>query len=194
MSTLEIKNPLKSKLTVTESVDQIDWDRMASDLAEDGSAVTQRLLTPEECEGLTALYAQPDHFRSRVVMARYAFGKGEYQYFRYPLPNMIAELRTALYRHIAPIANGWNERMRIKTIYPMEHAKYLDLCHDAGQKRPTPLLLQYGDGDYCCMHQDLYGDLAFSDAGRDPAGRTWTRLYLRRVSAGREKPKRPVSG
>jgi uncharacterized protein len=194
MSTLEIKNPLKSKLTVTESVDQIDWDRMASDLAEDGSAVTQRLLTPEECEGLTALYAQPDHFRSRVVMARYAFGKGEYQYFRYPLPNMIAELRTALYRHIAPIANGWNERMRIKTIYPMEHAKYLDLCHDAGQKRPTPLLLQYGDGDYCCMHQDLYGDLAFSDAGRDPAGRTWTRLYWRRVSAGREKPKRPVSG
>jgi uncharacterized protein len=111
-------------------------------------------------------------------MARYAFGKGEYQYFRYPLPSMVAELRSALYSHIAPIANDWNGRMRINTVYPTEHAEYLELCHSTGQRRPTPLLLQYGDGDYCCMHQDLYGDLVFpmqvvillAEPGRDFTG------------------------
>ena len=178
MCTLEIKNTLNSGLTLTERVDQINWDQMTRDLAEDGSAVAQRLLTPGECDELTALYANPDRFRSRVVMARYAFGKGEYQYFRYPLPSMVAELRSALYRHIAPIANDWNGRMRINTVYPTEHAEYVELCHSAGQGRPTPLLLQYGDGDYCCMHQDLYGDLVFpmqvvillAEPGRDFTG------------------------
>lgn len=161
MPTLQAEKPLKTKLTPTERVDRIDWDRMAKDLAEGGSAVARKLLTPDECEALAAMYSKNGIFRSRVVMARYAFGKGEYQYFSYPLPDLVGELRTALYRHLAPIANGWNERMRISTYYPSEHAAYLDLCHRAGQKRPTPLLLQYGDGDYCCMHQDLYGDLAF---------------------------------
>ncbi|MGX5721676.1 2OG-Fe(II) oxygenase [Shinella zoogloeoides] len=148
-------------LSPAERVDRVDWDRMAKDLAGGGSAVARQLLTPEECEALTALYPQNDLFRSRVVMARYAFGKGEYQYFSYPLPDLVGELRTAFYRRLAPIANGWNQRMRIDTSYPAEHADYLDLCHRAGQKRPTPLLLEYGAGDYCCMHQDLYGDLAF---------------------------------
>jgi hypothetical protein len=178
MSILEIENSPHSKLTPAERVERIDWNRMARDLAENGSAVAQHLLTPAECRELASLYAQPDRFRSRVVMARYAFGKGEYQYFRYPLPAMVAELRTALYRYIAPIANDWNARMRINTVYPSEHAKYLALCHGAGQRRPTPLLLQYGDGDYCCMHQDLYGDLAFpmqvvillAEPGRDFTG------------------------
>jgi len=161
MPALLAEKPSATNLTPTVRVDQIDWDRMAKDLADGGSAVARQLLTPAECEALTGLYAQKDIFRSRVVMARYAFGKGEYQYFSYPLPDLVGELRTALYRHLAPIANGWNERMRINTYYPSEHAQYLDLCHRAGQQRPTPLLLEYGAGDYCCMHQDLYGDLAF---------------------------------
>jgi hypothetical protein len=161
MSALQAVRLLEPKLTPAERVNQIDWDRMAKDLADGGTAVARQLLTPQECDALTSLYAQNGIFRSRIVMARYAFGKGEYQYFSYPLPDLVGELRTALYRHLAPIANGWNERMRINTQYPSEHADYLDICHRAGQKRPTPLLLQYGAGDYCCMHQDLYGDLAF---------------------------------
>lgn len=152
---------LTRKQTATDRIDQIDWNRMAADLAGNGSAVASQLLTPDECAELRSLYAESNRFRSRVVMARYAFGKGEYQYFSYPLPNMVGELRTAMYRYLAPIANDWNQRMRISTRYPAKHADYLDLCHRAGQIRPTPLLLQYGEGDYCCMHQDLYGELAF---------------------------------
>lgn len=178
MPTLEADHALLPQLPPAVRVNQIDWGRMASDLAEDGSAVARSLLTREECEQLTVLYPQSERFRSRVVMARYAFGKGEYQYFSYPLPDIVAELRTSLYRRLAPIANDWNARMRISTRYPTEHADYLELCHRAGQKRPTPLLLQYGDGDYCCMHQDLYGDLAFpmqvvvllAEPGRDFTG------------------------
>lgn len=161
MPSLEVERPQIEMLSPTERVDQIDWDRMAKDLADSGSAVAQQLLTPEECDALTTLYSQSSIFRSRVVMARYAFGRGEYQYFGYPLPDLVSELRTALYRHLAPIANGWNQRMRISTFYPSEHADYLNICHRGGQRRPTPLLLQYGAGDYCCMHQDIYGDLAF---------------------------------
>lgn len=169
---------LATGLAPAERVHKIDWNRMASDLAEDGSAVASRLLTPEECAGLIALYNEGEHFRSRVVMARYAFGSGEYQYFNYPLPSLVAELRTALYPHLAPIANEWSERMRLATRYPAEHADYLTLCHRAGQKQPTPLLLQYSDGEYCCMHQDLYGELAFpiqvvillAEPGRDFTG------------------------
>lgn len=161
MPTLAVENSPASILTVAQRIDQINWDRIAKDLADGGSAVAQQLLTREECKALTNLYPEHGIFRSRVVMARYAFGKGEYQYFSYPLPSLVGELRTALYRHLAPIANDWNMRMRINTTYPFEHAEYLDLCHRAGQRRPTPLLLEYGAGDYCCMHQDLYGDLAF---------------------------------
>lgn len=148
-------------LTPAQRVNRIDWEQMAKDLADDGSAVARKLLTQEECEALTNLYPKHCIFRSRVVMARYAFGKGEYQYFSYPLPSLVGELRTAFYRHLAPIANDWNMRMRINTVYPTEHADYVDVCYRAGQRRPTPLLLEYGAGDYCCMHQDLYGDLAF---------------------------------
>lgn len=161
MPLLEATRPLTIGLTPSERVANVDWNQMADDLADHGSAVARRLLTQDECDQIAAFYPESQRFRSRVVMARYAFGKGEYQYFSYPLPVPIAELRTALYRRLAPIANDWNKRMRIDTRYPTEHADYLDLCHRAGQKRPTPLLLQYGDGDYCCMHQDLYGELAF---------------------------------
>ena len=161
MSAAQVERRLAGNNSLTERVDRIDWGRMATDLAESGVAVAGQLLSAQECEELTALYARPEGFRSRVVMARYAFGKGEYRYFSYPLPKAVSELRSALYRHLAPIANGWNERMRIEARFPAEHAHYLNICHCAGQKRPTPLLLQYGEGDYCCMHQDLYGDLVF---------------------------------
>lgn len=178
MPALEVEQSQRSKPTPAERVGRIDWSRMARDLAEDGSAVAQHLLTQAECEGLTALYRENERFRSRVVMERYAFGRGEYQYFSYPLPDVIAELRAALYERLAPIANDWNERMRSGSRYPADHADYLELCHDAGQKRPTPLMLQYSAGDYCCMHQDLYGDLVFpmqvvillAEPGRDFTG------------------------
>ena len=138
----------------------------------------EKLLSPEECATIAALYADENHFRSHVVMARHGFGKGEYRYFSYPLPGLIGELRTALYAQLAPVANAWNERMGDLARYPAAHRDYLQLCHEAGQERPTPLLLQYVAGDFNCLHQDLYGDLAFpiqvaillSEPGRDFTG------------------------
>jgi uncharacterized protein len=161
-----------------ERVAAIDWNRIADDLGEQGSAVLENLLTPDECRAIAALYEDDGRFRSRVPMARHGFGKGEYKYFAYPLPDLIADFRTALYPRLAPIANGWNERMGIGVRYPAKHEAFLDLCHKAGQHRPTPLLLQYGPGDYNCLHQDLYGELAFplqvaillSEPGRDFTG------------------------
>ncbi len=142
-------------------VDAIDWKQIAEDLNEQGCAMLEGLLTPPECRAISSLYGNNDHFRSRVIMGRHGFGQGEYKYFAYPLPGLIGELRTALYPRLAPIANRWNERMAIDLRYPAGHAAFLDLCHKAGQLRPTPLLLQYGPGDYNCLHQDLYGERAF---------------------------------
>jgi uncharacterized protein len=153
---------LKSvKTTQTNDVDRFEWNEIGADLNASGAAVLPNLLTPPECDEIAALYPKEKYFRSHVHMARHGFGKGEYRYFKYPLPPRIAELRTALYARVAPIANGWNERMKLDTHYPERHADYLKLCHDAGQMRPTPLLLQYGAGDFNCLHQDLYGELAF---------------------------------
>jgi uncharacterized protein len=142
-------------------VGRYDWLAAGAELDAFGCAVLKALLTPDECQRVAALYPQEQHFRSHIHMARHGFGKGEYRYFKYPLPSPIAELRTALYRQIAPFANAWNERMNVATRYPKTHAEYLAKCHAAGQLRPTPLLLQYGPGDYNCLHQDLYGELAF---------------------------------
>jgi uncharacterized protein len=142
-------------------VDQYDWDEVGTNLNAFGAAVLPNLLTPQECEEIAALYAEEKHFRSHIHMARHGFGRGEYRYFKYPLPARVAALRTALYARVAPIANAWNERMKLAPRYPQTHADYLKLCHDAGQTRPTPLLLQYGPGDFNCLHQDLYGELAF---------------------------------
>ena len=114
-----------------------------------------------ECAALTELYAEEQRFRSRIVMTRHGFGRGEYKYFAYPLPETVAELRTAFYPHLAEIANHWNERMAISLLLPDVHAAFLKRCHQAGQRRPTPLLLQYGEGDYNCLHQDLYGEHVF---------------------------------
>ena len=138
-----------------------DWQAVTGDLDASGCAVLPKLLSPEECAAIAALYPDERHFRSHVIMARHGFGKGEYRYFRYPLPDPIGALRTALYARLAPIANEWNARMGVAERYPSDHAAFLRQCHDAGQARPTPLLLQYGPGDYKCLHQDLYGALAF---------------------------------
>jgi hypothetical protein len=142
-------------------VASLDWAGIAADLDGHGCAVIGPLLTPEQCDELAACYDTDGIFRSRVVMARYGFGSGEYRYFAYPLPQVIAELRAALYPSLAEIANRWNEAMGIEVRYPEEHKAFLDRCHEAGQTRPTPLLLRYGPEDYNCLHQDLYGEHVF---------------------------------
>jgi hypothetical protein len=150
-----------STSSVRLRVDVIDWNRAVADLDARGNAVVEKLLTPAECSGVAALYTDDAQFRSRVVMERHGFGRGEYKYLRYPLPIVVAELRASLYPRLAPIANRWNEAMRIDVRYPDSHADFLARCHDAGQVHPTPLLLKYGEGDYNCLHQDLYGEHVF---------------------------------
>ena len=139
----------------------LDWLRIAAELDAHGCATTGPLLPPEQCAALAATYDSDLPFRSRVVMARHGFGRGEYKYFAYPLPELVATLRSALYPPLAEIANRWNETMGISVRYPSDHASYLARCHRAGQSKPTPLLLRYALGDYNCLHQDLYGDLVF---------------------------------
>ena len=144
-----------------ERIGQYDWSALTAEMNSHGCVVLPGLLTVAECKELAALYPHDQYFRSHIHMARHGFGKGEYKYFKYPLPKNIGELRTALYPQIAPIANTWNERMKLAVRYPPKHADYLKICHEAGQLRPTPLLLQYTQGDFNCLHQDLYGELAF---------------------------------
>ena len=139
----------------------IDWERITADLDADGYATLPPLLSPEECASLVTAYEIDALFRSRVVMARHGFGQGEYKYLAYPLPGLILSLRIALYPRLVGIANRWNQAMNIAVRYPDEHDEFLDRCHRAGQIRPTPLLLRYGEGDYNCLHQDLYGEHVF---------------------------------
>jgi uncharacterized protein len=156
-------------------IDAVDWPRVAVELDAHGSAVIERLLTPGECAALVSLYGSDAAFRSRVFMTRHGFGRGEYKYFAYPLPQLVADLRTAAYPRLAPIANRWYETMRIDVRFPARHDEFIERCHAAGQRRPTPLLLQYGADDYNCLHQDLYGAHVFplqitillSEPGRD---------------------------
>jgi uncharacterized protein len=164
--------------TADARVSQYDWDKLSEELSDNGCAVVEKLLSPKECRQIAAMYPEEDHFRSHVHMARLGFGKGEYRYFKYPLPDLIGNLRTALYPHLSNVANDWNKRLGIEQHYPSRHAQFLKACHDHGQKRPTPLLLQYVSGDFNCLHQDLYGDLAFplqltillSEPGKDFTG------------------------
>jgi hypothetical protein len=146
-----------------ERLQDHDWPRVDADLDRDGVAVLPSLLSARECSALAALYdgAAPQTFRSRVVMARHGFGQGEYKYFDYPLPEPVRTLRTALYARLAPTANRWNAMLGRPECFPPAHPEYLQQCHAAGQARATPLLLRYGAGDYNCLHQDLYGALAF---------------------------------
>jgi hypothetical protein len=146
---------------IAERIAAYDWAATAAALDEHGWAALPKALTPGECERLKSLYAHEEHFRSRVVMARHGFGRGEYQYFRYPLPPLVAALRAALYERLVPIANRWNELLRSDVRYPERHAAFIERCCAAGQERPTPLLLKYGAGDYNCLHQDLYGEHVF---------------------------------
>ncbi len=119
------------------------------------------LLTPARCDELAGYFFEEARFRSRIVMERYAFGRGEYKYFSYPLPDAVQRLRQSLYPHLAPIANRWHAAMRIDARFPATHGEFRDVCHAAGQRRPTPLLLRYQADDYCCLHQDLYGEHVF---------------------------------
>jgi hypothetical protein len=161
-------NPKSSTVTAVSAgvpaetrVEAYDWQALAGELDNFGCAVLPKLLSPAECRVIAALYPAEDHFRSHVHMARHGFGKGEYRYFKYPLPELLSGLRTALYPRLVSVANAWNARMGIDQRYPTQHASFLKQCHEAGQKRPTPLLLQYVPGDFNCLHQDLYGELFF---------------------------------
>jgi uncharacterized protein len=156
----------------------IDWERISHDLDANGNATIEKLLTPVQCEALAALYPEGAPFRSRVVMGRHGFGRGEYKYFDYPLPKIVASLRAAFYPRLVPIANRWNEQMSLDGEFPTDHEEFLARCRKAGQTRPTPLLLKYAAGDYNCLHQDLYGEWVFplqvaillSQPGKDFSG------------------------
>jgi len=164
--------------SIAARVAAVDWTAATAELDGFGCAVLPGLLSGAECDATAALYGAGAGFRSQVVMARHGFGRGEYRYFAYPLPPLVAGLRAALYPRLAPIANRWHEAMGMAARFPPEHAAFLERCHAAGQARPTPLLLQYGPGDYNCLHQDLYGEHVFplqvavllSEPGRDFRG------------------------
>jgi len=142
-------------------IETYDWPKLSTQLDGFGCAVLEKLLAPDECRQLAARYDEDALFRSRVVMARHGYGRGEYRYFDYPLPEPIAELRSALYPQFAAIANGWNARLGLERQFPAEHAAFLAQCHAGGQPRPTPLMLKYVEGDFNCLHQDLYGEHVF---------------------------------
>jgi uncharacterized protein len=159
--TVALKQPVARTGEVVSRIDAIDWIAIGKHLDDNGWAVLSNLLSPDECGSIASLYTADDVFRSHIIMARHGFGRGEYKYFSYPLPEIIANQRTALYPRLAPIANRWNESMGIDVRYPPAHAEFIKRCHQAGQTRPTPLLLQYVAGDYNCLHQDLYGEHVF---------------------------------
>jgi hypothetical protein len=153
--------PPTSLTDVVQRVHKLDWVRLSSDLDAQGSGMIEGVLSAEECRKLASLYAKDELFRSRVVMGRHGFGRGEYKYFGYPLPDLIGNLRSTFYPHLVGIANRWNEMMGVDVRFPAKHGDFLKRCHQAGQVRPTPLLLQYEAGDYNCLHQDLYGEHVF---------------------------------
>ncbi|MGO4517522.1 2OG-Fe(II) oxygenase [Terriglobus sp. 2YAB30_2] len=170
--------PLSHATRAVSRIASLDWKLIADELNDAGNALLKNIFTAQECQALASQYGSDELFRSRVVMSRHGFGRGEYKYFRYPLPALLQGLRTSLYERLAPIANRWNEQMGIDIRYPAEHAAFIERCHQAGQLRPTPLLLQYGAGDYNCLHQDLYGEHVFpvqvafllSEPGKDFTG------------------------
>ncbi len=142
-------------------LEHLDWPVIEAALMNDGFALLPPLLNRQTCQQLAALYPDGTHFRSRIIMERYAFGRGEYQYFRYPLPELVEDLRTRLYGHLAPAANRWHAALKLSQRFPAAHSEYKALCHQAGQCRPTPLMLRYRKDDYTCLHQDLYGEQVF---------------------------------
>jgi len=175
------EQPKESEMAVHGRVDAMDWAEVQESLGERGYAVTAPLLTAEECAELVSLYREEKQFRSHIIMERYRFGIGDYKYFDNPLPQLVRGLRTAAYPHLATVANRWTEargQRGAQAPYPLEHAEFLKICHRAGQKKPTPLMLHYEAGGYNCLHQDLYGEVSFplqmvfllGQAGRDWQG------------------------
>lgn len=179
MSTVtEPRSPVGGGADIGERIAGLDWPGIAACLDADGCAVTGPVLAPDECAALIATYDVDERFRSRVVMARHGFGRGEYKYFAHPLPGVVTALRAALYAALAGSANRWNEMLGVAVRYPEDHGKFLARCHRAGQTKPTPLMLRYSAGDYNCLHQDIYGEHVFplqatfllSAPGRDFTG------------------------
>ena len=158
---LDFKSMMADTRSIADRVAQYDWGRISTNLDDVGWAPLSGLLTDAECRELAALYANERIFRSRVVMARHGYGRGEYKYFAYPLPAVVAELRVSVYARLAPIANRWSELLASDVRYPDTHEQFIERCHHAGQTHPTPLVLSYGPGDYNCLHQDLYGEQVF---------------------------------
>jgi hypothetical protein len=146
---------------ISRRIESLNWDSIGRELDTYGAAVIGPVLSPNQCNALSSGYENEDLYRSRVVMANHGFGRGEYKYFAYPLPSVIVDLRESLYPYLVQIANRWNEVMGIDVRYPAEHEVYKARCHEAGQTKPTPLILKYGAGDYNCLHQDLYGEHVF---------------------------------
>jgi uncharacterized protein len=161
MRVITSANSAVSSTSALERIEELDWQRISQELDAQGCAILEGILNREECRVLSELYLKDGRFRSRVVMGRHGFGRGEYKYFSYPLPAIVEGLRTVIYPRLAPIANRWNTAMGTDVRYPETHVDFIQRCHDAGQVRPTPLLLQYGEGDYNCLHQDLYGEHVF---------------------------------
>jgi uncharacterized protein len=167
-----------SKSSIKYRIAELDWPAITESLDNFGCAIAKSVLTAEECRSLAAMYGRDDIFRSRIVMARHGFGRGEYKYWSYPLPEIVQQLREELYPPLAAVANRWNQAMKINVSYPDSHEEYLERCHKAGQTRPTPLLLNYVEGDFNALHQDLYGENAFpiqvafllSEPGKDFTG------------------------
>jgi uncharacterized protein len=169
---------VEESMAAVARVESSGWSQIDDELSGSGSAVLKGILSPQQCTELARMFGNDRRFRSHIVMAKHGFGRGEYKYFSYPLPDLVQGLRAVLYEKLACIANRWNEAMGGAVRYPAKHRDFLRRCHEAGQERPTPLLLQYGEGDYNCLHQDLYGEHVFpiqaavllSEPGRDFTG------------------------
>ena len=160
-ATVEPRSGARGEVESPAAVGGIRWPRVAMDLDAFGCATIGPLLSVRQCHSVSATFASEEPFRRRIVMAQHGYGRGEYKYFAYPLPPMVEALRAALYPPLAEIVNRWNEELRIEVRYPSQHVEFIERCHEAGQTKPTPLLLQYAAGDYNCLHQDLYGEHVF---------------------------------
>jgi hypothetical protein len=147
--------------SISKRIEALNWATLSDDLDNRGYALTPALLTPIECSKLITLYSQAELFRSHIIMARYRFGSGDYKYFSKPLPVIVQDLRQHFYPHVASVANRWNAHLSVETRFPETHHQFLEICHQHGQTKPTPLLLHYQSGDYNCLHQDIYGEIAF---------------------------------
>lgn len=171
----------KPRPSIKDRIAALDWAAISDSLDNFGCAIVKSVLTRHECQSLAAMYDKDGIFRSTIFMARHGFGRGEYKYWSYPLPKIVAELRKSLYPPLVAVANRWNQVMKIDVNYPDSHEEYLDRCHQAGQTKPTPLLLNYHEGDWNALHQDVYGEKNLSHSGCVPTFEARQRFYRRRI-------------